>query len=84
MVLGLLLILFFFIWLFHFRKYSDYDPSEYDTETDRYPSKAYWEYIAKFDKLGFAVLSILSLLLGLALIYNSLANYYGWILLFDF
>lgn len=82
MVIGLVLLLFFFIWLFHLRFYSEYDPHENDTETDLLPSRTFWEKMAKWDKLEHGILAVLCLLFGIASIYNDLANYFGWTRLF--
>ncbi|TMU56618.1 hypothetical protein [Flagellimonas algicola] len=78
MVPGLILILLFLIWLFHGRYYSEYDPTDDDTEMDLKPSRKFWEYMARLDKLGKTILAIIALLLGLVFILNDVSGYLEW------
>lgn len=81
MVLGLFLIVLFFIWLFH-RSPSPYTPKEDDEEVDLLPSRKFWEKMAKFDDIEHGILAVLCLLFGSILIYNNVANYFDWPRLF--
>lgn len=81
MVAGLLCILLFFV-MFHTRSISHYTPKKDETEEDLFPSKSYWETMAKWDNLGYGILSVFCLVSGIILIYNDLVTYFDWVRLF--